>query len=107
MVDLVKVSWPGRKDCKIATLTKAALKDVHVITLKKGRVVDDNTRPKPKTNSLLGHRWFSDNNRKSMAGGERGESRARSRLSSSKSMSSLGQKSGSEASQNSQDFLAL
>jgi hypothetical protein len=107
MIDLVKVSWPGRKDCKTATLTKVASKEVHVITLKKGRVVDDNSRPKPKTNSLLSHRWFSDNNRKPMASGERGESKARFRLSYSKSMSSLGQKSGSEASRKSQDFLAL
>lgn len=91
MIDLVKVSWPGKKDCKIATMTKVASKDVHVITLKKGKVVNENARPKPKINFLLSYRWFSDN-RKPITSGERGENRARSRLSYSKSMSSLRQK---------------
>lgn len=105
MIDLVKVSWPGKKDCKIATMIKVASKEVHVITLKKGRMVNENTRPKPKINSLLSHRWFSDN-RKPIVSGERGKNRTRSRLSYSRSMSSLGQNSSSGASRKSQDFLA-
>jgi hypothetical protein len=105
MIDLVKVSWPGKKDCKIATMTKVASKEVHVITLKKGRMVNENTRPQAKISSLLSHRWFSDN-RKPIVNGEREKNRTRSRLSYSRSMSSLGQRSSSGASRKSQDFFA-
>lgn len=106
MTDLVKVTLPGRSNRKIATMTKVVPKDAHVLTLKKGRVVSQNTELKPKISSLLGHRWFSTN-RNPAAKGERGENKVSRKLSSSNSMSSLGQKSSSGVSRKSQDFVGL
>jgi hypothetical protein len=37
MVDLVNVSWPGKGEGKIVTMTKVAREDLHVITRKKGK----------------------------------------------------------------------
>jgi hypothetical protein len=90
----------------MVTMAKVAREDLHIITLKKGKVVNENARLKPKISSLLSHRWFS-NNRKQMASAEREENKASTRLSSSKSMSSLGQKSSSGTSGKSQDFVVL
>jgi hypothetical protein len=106
IIDLVKVSWPGKSDCKMVTMTKVAPEDIQFITLKKGEVVKENGQLKPKISSLLSHRWFSTH-RKPMAKGERGENKAGSKLSSSNSMSSLGQNSSSGASRKSQDFVVL
>ena len=106
MTDLVKISWPGKGDCKTVTMTKVAAEDVHIVTLRKGKVVSDNAQLKPKISSLLNHRWFSIN-RKPIGRGERGENKPGRTLSSSDSMSSLGQKSSSGASRKSQDLFVL
>ena len=106
MTDLVKISWPGKSGCKMVTMTKVAAEDIHIVTLKRGKVVSDNAQLKPKISSLLNHRWFSIN-RKPIVKGERGENKSGRTLSSSNSMSSLGQKSGSGASRKSQDLFVL
>jgi hypothetical protein len=100
MVDLVEVSWPGKVEGKIITMTKVVREDLHVITGKKGKVVNEKPRLKRKISSLLSHRWFPDS-RKPMTRGERGVNKAGTKLPSSKSMPSLGQNSSSGASRKS------
>jgi hypothetical protein len=106
MVDLVKVTGPGKSDCKMVTMTKAARDDVQIVTLKGGQVVNGNARPKPKIRSRVSHPWFPIS-RKPMARGERAQNKADTRLSSPNSMSSLGQNSSSGVSRKSQDFVIL
>ena len=106
MVDLVNVSWPGKVEGKIVTMTKVARENLHVITRKKGKVVNEKPRLKRKMSSLLSYRWFPDNG-KPMARGEHGGNKAGTKLPSSNSMSSLGQNSGSGISRKSHDFLVL
>lgn len=89
MVDLVSISWPGKSEPIIVKMTQVAQEDVHGITLKRDKVVDENAQLRPRTNPLLSHRWLSTISR-----GKRRDSK----LSSSKSMSSLEQ---------SQEFVVL
>ena len=103
MVDLVKVSLPGKVECKVVRMTRVAREELRVVTLKKGKVVNENARLKPKTSSPLSHRWFSTN-RKPVA---REENKAGIKLPSSNSMLSLGQKWSSGAFRKSQDFVVL
>jgi hypothetical protein len=106
MADLVNVSWPGKVEGKIVTMTKVTREDLHVITRKKGKVVNEKPQLKRKISSLLSYRWFPDNG-KPMARDERGGIKAGTQLPSSNSMSSLGQNSSAGASRKSQDFLVL
>jgi hypothetical protein len=89
MVDLVSISRPGKSEPIIVKMTQVAQEDVHRITLKRDKVVDENAQLRPRTNSLLSHRWLSTISR---------GNRRDSKLSSSKSMSSLEQ---------SQEFVVL
>jgi hypothetical protein len=106
MVDLVNVSWPGKVEGKIVTMTKVAREDLHVITRKKGKVVSEKPRLRRKISSMLSYRWFPDNG-KPMTRYERGGNKAGTKLPTSHSMSSLGQNSSSGASRQSRDFLVL
>jgi hypothetical protein len=106
MVDLVNVSWPGKVEGKIVTMTKVARENLHVITRKKGKAVNEKPRLKRKISSLLSYRWFPDNG-KPLTRDERGGIKASTKLPSSNSMSSLGQNSSSGASRESQDLLVL
>src|SRR4051812_158473 len=87
MVDLVSVSWRGKVEGKIVTMTKVAREDLHVIGGKKGKVINEKPRLKRKMSSLLSYRWFPDN-RKSTARDERGGNEVGTKLPSSNSMSS-------------------
>jgi hypothetical protein len=71
LVDLVEVSWPGKVEGKIITMTKVVREDLHVITGKKRKVVNEKLQLKHKISSLLSYRWFPDN-RKLMVRDERG-----------------------------------
>jgi len=102
----VNVSWPGKVEGKIVTMTKVAREDLSVITRKKGKVVHEKPRLKRKISSLLSYRWFPANG-KPMARDERGGIKAGTKLPSSNSMSSIGQNSSSGASRKSQDLLVL
>jgi hypothetical protein len=106
MVDLVKVTCQGKSDRKTVTMIKVAREDVQIVTLKAGEVVNKNAQPKPKIRSLVSHPWFPIS-RKPMARGERGQNKAGTRVSSSNSLSSLGQNSSSAASRKSQDSVFL
>ena len=103
MTDLVKVSWPGKDVCKMVTMTKLATEDMHIVTLKQGKAINDNARLKPRLGSLFNNSWFSSN-RKPIGKREREDNKIGTKLSSSNSMSSLGQKSSSGASRKSRDF---
>jgi signal peptidase I len=105
MVDLVEVSWPGKVEGKIITMTKVVRGDLHVITGKKGKVVNEKPQLKRKISSLLSYRWFPDN-RKLMARDGRGVNKAGTKLPSN-SVSSLGQNSSSGASRKSLDIHVL
>ena len=107
MVDLVKISCPGRNDCRTVKLTKVAREDIHLITLKKGRKVNEPTGLKPKISSILTHRWFSTNKRSIIGRGDPGEDNQPAKLSASNSTSTLGQKSNSPGSRKSQDSVVM
>ena len=102
----MEVSWPRKVEGKVVTMTKVVRDDLHVIIGKKGKVVNEKPRLKRKISSLLSYRWFPDN-RKPMVRDERGVNKAGTKLSSSKSMSSLGQNSSSGVSRKSRDFHVL
>ena len=102
----MEVSWPGKVEGKIVTMTKVAREDLHVISGKKGKVVNEKPRLKRRISSLLSYRWFLDNH-KLMARDECGVNKVGRKLSSSNSMSSLGQNSRSGTSRKSQGFYVL
>jgi hypothetical protein len=105
LVDLVEVSWPGKAEGKIITMTKVVREDLHVITGKKRKVVNEKPQLKRKISSLLSYRWLPDN-RKLMARDERGVNKAGTKLPSN-SVSSLGRNSSSGASRKSLDIHIL
>ncbi len=107
MVDLVKMSWPRGNDGRTVKVTNVTREDIHLITLKKGKIVNESTGLKPKISSILTHCWFLTNKRGMLAKEDRGQDKQSARLSASNSMSSLGQKSNSVASRKGQDFVVL
>ena len=100
MTDLVKVSWPGKSDCKMVTMTRVGPEDIHIVRLKKGEVVNGNARLRPKISSFFNQQWLSIS-RKPFGKGECGEKTVGMKLSSLNSMLSLGLKSCSGASRKS------
>lgn len=101
----MEVSWPGKVEGKIITMTKVVREDLHIITGKKGKVVNEKPQLKRKISSLLSYRWFPDN-RKLMAKDRRGVNKAGTKLPLN-SVSSLGQNSSSGASRKSLDLHVL